>query len=715
MDAGKLERLLEEMTLEEKIGQMLQLLPVFFGTGGEITGPMQELGIGEDAIGKAGSVLGVTCAGDMKKLQKVYMEGGEKRIPLLFMLDVIHGFRTVFPIPLAMGCTFEPGFFCEMAQISGKEAAVSGIQVTFSPMADLVRDPRWGRVMESTGEDGWLNGLYAAAMVKGYQENPEEKYRISACLKHFAAYGAVEGGREYNTVDISDWMLREYYLPAYQACVEAGCDMAMTSFNTLGGVPATGNSYLLTDILREEWGYEGVIISDWGAVGELIAHGVAEDGEEAALLARRAGVDVEMMTANYPMYIKKLVESGDISMEIINSSVRRILELKNKRGLFENPYGAADEKEAERICLCGEHREAAEKMAEKSMVLLKNNGVLPLGRTQKIALIGPFGKEKKILGGWRALGQEKDTVSLYEGLAEWMPATQLFYAKGCDINGSGLLEESRIRQVMEEADVILLAVGEDQDMSGEAQCRSLIRLPGAQKELIALAHQTGKPVAAVLFNGRPLAVADWLEQTDALLEAWFPGTEGGHALAALLLGDKNPSGRLTMSFPQNEGQIPVYYNHFITGRPRPEGELVPFVSSYADIPNEPLFPFGYGLSYTGFAYRNRRLDRDVLHGDQGVNVSVTVQNTGDREGTEVVQLYLQDVKGCVVRPVRELKGFKKIVLAPGEERIISFHLTEKMLYFYNAVGKRITQPGRYRIYVGKDSAEKNYLEMEYRK
>lgn len=723
MKRDELEKVLASMTLEEKIGQMMQIVPWDGDGDKEVTGPMELLGLSEEQMFCCGSFLGTADPEEIERIRKAYKEKSGSKIPLLFMFDVIHGFRTIFPIPLALGCTFRPEAAREMAEIAGKEASVSGLNVTFSPMADMVRDPRWGRVMESTGEDGWLNGLFAAAMVKGYQENPEEKYRISACVKHFAAYGAVEGGREYNTVDVSDWMLREYYLPAYQAALDAGCDMVMTSFNTVNGIPATGNEYLMRQILREEWGFDGVVISDWGAVGELITHGVAEEGRDAALLAGRAGVDIEMMTPHYVSYFAGLVKEGKISEAVIDDAVRRILELKQKRGLFEESGRVPDPEEAKRICLCEEHRAKARELAEESMVLLKNNGVLPLSDKKKVALVGPLGKEKAILGAWRAMGKSEDAVSLYEGLAGEMPSEQILFAKGCEIRGNTQGDirnkidshaEAEVRRVMSQADVILLALGEEQDMSGEAASRSRLCLPGAQKRLIDMACETGKPTAVVLFSGRPLVVEDWLDETDALLQAWFPGTEGGAAAARILLGRREPSGRLTMSFPRNEGQIPVYYNCFSTGRPRPEGELVPYVSSYLDIPNEPLFPFGYGLTYTEFAYSGLSSDRDTFSSGETCRISVQVRNSGSRAGDEVVQMYVQDMKGCVVRPLRELKGFRKIHLAPGEVKKISFSLSEDMLRFHDTYGRLITQSGTYRVYVGKDSTAQEYVEIEYK-
>lgn len=715
MQTDKLKALLDEMTLEEKVGQLLQLMPMFFGSEGEATGPMEKMEIDEDVLYCCGSVLGVTSPADLKQIQDMYLKKSKRKIPLLFMLDVIHGFRTIFPIPLAMGCTFCPDAAREAAEIAGKEAAVSGVMVNFSPMADLVRDPRWGRVMESTGEDAWLNGLFAEAMVKGYQENKEEQFRISACVKHFAAYGAVEGGREYNTVDISDWMLREYYLPAYKAALKAGSDMVMASFNTINGIPAAGNEYLLRKILRDEWGYEGAVISDWGAVSELITHGVAENGKEAAFLACRAGIDIEMMTPHYVHHLTELVKEGKIRETIIDEAVWRILQLKNKRGLFENPYGAADEVRASEICLCAKHREKAREIAVQSMVLLKNNGVLPLKKSETIALIGPMAKENNLLGGWGALGRAKETVSLYEGISEKISTGRLIYEKGCDVCDSVLDREREVRNVIEKADTVILALGEAQEMTGEASSLSVIRLSGGQEQLLQAASQYHKPVVVILFNSRPMVIGHWLEKADSVLEAWFPGTEGGHAAADILFGDREPTGRLSMSFPVNEGQIPVYYNSFSTGRPKAEGEDSCFVTGYLDIPNEALFPFGYGLSYTSFEYSDLKTDRYSFGSNEICHISVCIKNVGMRTGEEVVQMYLQDEKGCVVRPVRELKGFKKVRIDPGELKTVEFELSEDMLYFHDSMGRNITQTGNYTIYVGGNSLAKDFVKVYYHK
>jgi beta-glucosidase len=709
-----IENLIKEMTLEEKIGQMTQLLPSFFGAEGEdATGPVQELGIEKEDIWRSGSVLGVTNPYDMLNIQRRYLERSRLGIPLLFMFDIIHGFRTIFPIPLALGCSWNPDAIRKMAMISGDEAAASGVFVTFSPMADLVRDPRWGRVMESTGEDGFLNGVMASAMVEGYQSNANEESRISACVKHFAAYGAVSGGRDYNTVDMSDWMLREYYLSAYKCALLAGADMVMASFTTVNGIPSTANSSLLRGMLRNEWGFDGVVISDWGSIGELINHGMAKDAGEAAKLAIGAGIDIDMMSGAYPSQLKKLVEIGAVPEESIDEAVRRILRLKVKRGLFKNPYGAADSAKAEEICLCANHRAAARDIASKSVVLLKNNGTLPLENNQRVALIGPFARSKEILGGWRALGKEEDTVSLFEGMRQMLDSEHLMCEEGCSLTEWDNDLAERAAMAVNASDVVVLAIGEGQDMTGEASCRSLIALPEAQERLVEMISSLGKPVAAVMFNGRPLDVSRWEKFASSIVEAWFPGTESGNALADILFGKTNPSGRLSMGFPRSVGQIPVYYNHFSTGRPFEEGSDNHFVSKYLDIPNEPMYPFGYGLSYTTFEHGPLQLSSAVLHDNGKITASVAIRNTGNREGVETAQLYLRDLCRSVVRPVMELKGFCQVPLLPGEEKTVRFDIVPEMLKFHNSKGELVSEAGEHLIMCGPSSASFSSIKFSY--
>lgn len=704
--------LVRQMTLEEKVAQLLQLTAHFHeGTEseGQVTGPMEEMGITESMVTASGSVLGLSGAQAIIDVQKTYLSQSRLGIPLLFMADVIHGFKTIFPIPLAIGCSWDLELAEKSAEIAAKESAVSGIHVTFAPMVDLVRDPRWGRVMESTGEDPYLNGLFARAFVRGYQGGnlKEEPERMAACVKHFAAYGAPEGGREYNTVNMSERQLREQYLPAYKAALDEGCEMVMTSFNTVDGIPATGNEKLMRGILRDEWGFDGVVISDWASLREMIAHGAAEDDNEAAYRAIRAGVDIEMMTPCYVHHLPELIKNGHIDEALIDEAVLRILNLKDKLGLFDNPYRGADPEREREVLFSEEHRNVSYELAAKSSVLLKNDGsLLPLGSDKKIALIGPFAQSDDILGWWSCVGVKEDAVKLGTALEERLPKGQLLIAEGSSIHSMSSQQLKEAIETAREADVIVLALGEDSEMSGEGGSRTDIRLPEAQLELVRQLKTLRKPMGAVLFNGRPLDLHGVYDEVDAVLEAWFPGSEGGAALADILLGRINPSARLTMSFPQSVGQIPVYYNHFNTGRPlNPSKTEERYVSKYIDSPNEPLLPFGFGLSYTTFAYGELKLSSEELTSEQPIKVSVSVTNIGDRAGVETVQLYIRDVTGDVVRPMRELKGFVRLMLAPGECAEAIFTLTEEQLRYHHSDLKFVSDPGKFQVFVGPNSCD----------
>lgn len=711
MNEQKHTSLVNEMTLDEKIAQLTQLATPFFkgaSDGGQITGPMAEMGISDETIGNAGSVLGASGAEEVKSIQRKHLKENRLGIPLLVMSDIVHGYKTIFPVPLAIGCSWDLELAEKSAEIAAREASASGVHVTFAPMVDLVRDPRWGRVMESTGEDPYLNSEFARAFVRGFQGDDltNETDRVAACVKHFAAYGAAEGGRDYNTVDMSERELRESYLPAYKAALDEGCEMVMTAFNTVFGIPATGNKKLMRSILREEMGFDGVLISDWGAVKEMIPHGVAEDEKEAALKALTAGVDIEMMTAAYVKYLKILVEEGQVEEALIDEAVLRILTLKEKLGLFENPYRGADEELEKEVVLSTAHREAARELASKSAVLLKNEGVLPLRKEQNIALIGPFAESGDILGPWSWLGSKKDAVTVREGFSQKINEAQLTVSGGSDIE---TISEEQIQDALhaaKDADVIVLALGEDSEMSGEAGCRADIRLPEAQLELIQRMKELGKPIVSVLFNGRPLDLHGVWDETDAVLEAWYPGTEGGAAVADLIYGDVNPSGRLAMSFPYSAGQIPVYYNHYNTGRPKgaPDAQER-YVSQYLDIPNSPLFPFGYGLSYTEFTYSGMELSSEKMTCDRQLNLTVTVTNSGTAAGEEVVQLYVRDVSGEVVRPLKELKAFEKISLEPGESKEVGFSLTEEQLRYHHSDLTFTSDRGTFIAYIGGNSKD----------
>lgn len=731
MTEQKLQALLQDMTLEEKVNQMLQLAGGFFTGDMMAMGPMAEKGFTQENISKAGSVLGALGAKKLKKIQKEFMEKHPHKIPLLFMLDVINGLKTIYQIPLGQGATFEPELAKKCAHMAAKEAAVSGLHVTFSPMADLVRDARWGRVMESTGEDTWLNSLFAEAMVKGYQGDQgsdlREPYRIAACVKHFAGYGAPDAGRDYNTVELSGHTFRQFYLPAYKAGIDAGAALVMTSFNTVNGVPATGNRWLMRDILRDEMGFDGVLISDWAAIEEIICHGYCADRKEAAVRAARAGVDIDMMTGIYSEHLCSLVREGEIPEELVDEAVYRILELKNKLGLFENPYKDADEEKEKEIILCSGHRELAREMARKSFVLLKNEDILPLDHKKKTAYIGPYTDNRNMIGSWSIAGETKDVTTLREAVLEREEGKTALFAPGCPMLGRELklegftesVEEEPSREECEammaeavklakEADTVVLALGEHRLQSGEATSNATIQIPKIQMELFRRVCEVNDQVAVVLFCGRPLDIREISQKAKAVLVVWMPGTEGARAIVDVLSGRYTPGGKLPMSFPYCVGQVPVHYNEYSTGRPHVEGkDKDRFRSKYLDIPNEPLYPFGYGLSYTRFAVSPVETDKESITRAETLQVSVTVQNVGDREGTETLQLYIRDIAASVVRPVKELKGFKKVTLKPGQEEKVSFEVGDEQLKFLTENDRWESEPGEFEVFVGTDSSTVN--------
>ncbi|AGX02978.1 glycosyl hydrolase, family 3 [Bacillus sp. NRRL B-14911] len=707
-----LQQLVRDMTLDEKIAQLIQLATPFFKGStdqGEITGPMKEMGVSPKIIENAGSVLGASGAENIKAIQKQHLMDNRLGIPLLFMSDIVHGYKTIFPIPLAIGCSWDLELAEKSAQIAALEASVSGIHVTFAPMVDLVRDPRWGRVMESTGEDPYLNSEFARAQVRGFQGSDlaNEPERVAACVKHFAAYGAPEGGRDYNTVTMSERDMRESYLPAYKAALDEGCEMVMSAFNTVDGIPATGNKKLMRDILRGEMDFDGVLISDWGAVKEMIPHGIAEDEAAAALKAIQAGIDIEMMTTCYVDHLKSFVDSGDLDEGIIDEAVLRILKLKEKLGLFDNPYRGADELLEKELVMSENHRKVSRELAVKSAVLLKNSGnILPLDKGSKIALTGPLADSGDILGAWSWQGSKEDAVTLKEGILQKIDPSLLSAASGSSIEAISQEDSAAAVKSAEEADVILLALGESSGMSGEAGSRSNIKLPEAQLKLFRELKKTGKPIVVILFNGRPLDLTDISGEADAILEAWQPGTEGGAAIAEILYGDENPSGKLTMSFPYTAGQVPVYYNHYNTGRPKDAPDAQErYVSQYLDIPNKPLFPFGYGLSYTTYSYKKINISADTLVKGDKLTVSAEITNTGSTAGEEIVQFYIRDAVGEVVRPLKELKGFKRIALEPGETKRAEFSISEEQLRYHHADLSFKSDNGQFFAYIGSSSDE----------
>lgn len=698
--------LIEQMTIKEKINQLLQLAAAFYSDKAEEkTGPMTEMGLNQATIDTAGTTLGISGAKEAIRVQKTYMENHRLHIPTLLMADIIHGFRTIFPIPLALGSTWDERAIEEMAEISAKEAAVSGLHVTFSPMIDLVRDPRWGRVMESTGEDAYLNGKLAAAMIKGYQGTnlKEDTERIAACVKHFAAYGGALGGRDYNTVDMSERQLREQYLPGYQAGLAAGAKLVMTSFNTVDGIPATGNKWLFREILREEFGFNGVVISDWGAIQELIPHGVAKDKKQAAELAIKAGVDIEMMTTCYPEYLEELIDEGTISEELIDEAVLRILQLKNDLGLFENPYRGADEAKEKALVLSQIHREKAKEIARKSIVLLKNEAILPFRSQEKVAIVGPGADSQDILGAWSWQGQKQEAVSLITG-AQALETNLLIGKEVFDYFDPTEQAVTEAIGLAKKADKVVIALGETDWMSGEAASRSDIRLPEKQLEFFEQLAEVNPNVVVTIYSGRPLDL-NGISQAKAIVQAWMPGTEGGNALAEILWGYYNPSARLSMSFPETVGQVPVFYNSDSTGRPYDSAPNEKYVSKYLDVGNDPKYPFGFGLSYTQFAYSDLQVEQIWFDAQTPLKISVSVKNVGSMPGEETVQLYIRDLTGEVVRPVKELKDFKKIWLEPNEEKLVRFELTEAMVRYVHSDQKRRSEGGKFTIMVGGNSRD----------
>ena len=721
MNPEKIEELIGQMTVTEKLGQLTQLAPFFLGMDPamDLTGPLNEMSLCPEWIREIGSTLNGFGAKELRALQDRHMSGSRLGIPLLFMADIVHGYRTGFPIPLAMGCSFRPELYERACEISAKEGAASGIHLTFAPMTDLVRDPRWGRVMESTGEDAYLNSVMTRAAVRGYQgENPREKGRLAACVKHFAAYGAPWGGRDYNTVDISEGMLREYYLPAYKAAVDAGVAMVMTAFNTVKRIPASANKWLMRDILREEWGFQGVVISDYAAVDETITHGVSQDGAEAARKCLEAGVDIEMMSSHYLNNGEKLVEEGKMDMARIDEAVRRVLELKNALGLFENPYKDADEAWEAEMLGHPEHKRAAYEIALECPVLLKNEGVLPLknhkatdaqgnARPLKIGLAGPFAGTDNVMGSW-AVNHDGGERSLLQGLRNRMPQAEFITAMTGELGAlqDGIADvPNKIEDALErlkDCDVIIAAVGEHAEDTGESASKTVIRLSENQEQLIRALHGLGKPVAVVVFCGRPMEVQPILADADALMFGWFLGDASGLALADLLVGNENPSGKLTMSVPVSVGQIPVHYNGFSTGRPY-RGIKERYVSRYLDCENDPLFPFGFGLSYSEFRYSDFSVEVPEEAGEVRARARIHVTNVSDIPGKETVQLYIHDVAAQVIRPVKELKGFRKLCLQPGETAAVTFDITEEMLSYWNEEQKFSFEPGEFDIMLGSSS------------
>jgi len=693
--------LLAKMTIDEKIGQL-----TLYTTDWGSTGPTIREGYKNDIrSGACGNLFNSHTTEFVRELQKVAVEETRLKIPLLFGFDVIHGYKTIFPIPLGEAASWDLGAIELSARVAAKEASAAGLNWTYAPMVDIGRDPRWGRVMEGAGEDTWLGCRIAEARVRGIQGNKlGDPDAMLACVKHFAGYGAPIAGLDYNTVDMSERFFRDYYLPPYEAAVRAGAATVMTSFNDYDGVPASGNKFLLDNILRKEWGFEGFVVTDYTSINEMVNHGVVANDKEAGELALNAGVDMDMQGAVYQRFLKQSLKEGKVSQKQIDEAVRRVLRLKFDMGLFEDPYKYCNAEREKATLFSAENRAAAREVARKSIVLLKNEqAVLPLKKGQKIALIGPLGDNKsELMGNWNGAGNENDCVSLREGLSkpQWQTGS-LSITQGCDFEGVDKSGFSAAINAAEQADVVIVAVGEKAMMSGEAAARAELGLPGVQEELVLELIKTGKPVVVVLMNGRPLAIPRIAEGATAILETWWLGTETGNAIADVIFGAYNPAGKLPMTFPRSVGQVPIYYNHKSTGRPYDPNSK--WTSKYIDMPNAPQWPFGFGLSYTTFSYSEPKAT--VNASAKQILVTCSVTNTGKTAGEEVAQLYVHDLVGSVTRPVQELKGFQKIMLQPGETRELTFTLTERDLSFYRRDMTFGVEPGEYEVMVGGNSAE----------
>jgi len=690
--------LLSIMTLEEKLGQLTQ-----FGWSWHDTARYHTF----IKAGKVGSFLNIYGAEPTHVLQRLAVEHSRLGIPLLFALDVIHGFRTIFPVPLAEASSWDPQAVEKSARIAAIEATAAGLHWTFAPMVDIARDPRWGRIVEGSGEDPFLGSVMAAARVRGFQgEDLAADNTMLACAKHFAAYGGAEGGRDYNIVDISERTLREIYLPPFHAAVKAGAVTIMAAFNEIAGIPMHANGYLLNEILRGEWGFDGLVVSDYTGIMELQNHGIGASPAEVGELALRAGVDVDMVSTIYLNDLSDLVRTGKLPMSEVDRAVKRVLQAKFRAGLFDDPYRYSDPQREQTLILNAEHLSAARDMARKSIVLLKNERqVLPLSKEIKtLAVIGPLADDKRApLGSWAAAGRPEDVVTILQGIRRAVsPKTKVLYAKGCEVEESDRSGFQQAVDVAKMADAAILVLGENADMSGEAASRSTLDLPGLQQELAEAIHATGTPVVGVLMNGRPLSITWLSEHIPALLETWFLGVQMGPAVADVLFGDYNPGGKLPVTFPRSVGQVPIYYNHKNTGRPPGENR---FTSKYLDLPSSPLYPFGHGLSYSEFAYSNLQLNSSTMEISDTLKISVEVTNAGGRAGDEVVQLYIRDEAASVTRPVKQLLGFQRIHLSAGERKNPVFMLTAEDLAFYNQGMKWVVEPGSFKVLVGRNSVE----------
>lgn len=719
-----IDNLMGKMTLQEKIGQLN--LPV---SGEIVTGQAKSSDVaGKIRKGQVGGLFNVKGVENIREVQKIAVEQSRLKIPLLFGMDVIHGYETVFPIPLALSCSWDMEAIKESARIAAKESSADGICWTFSPMVDICRDPRWGRMAEGGGEDPYLGSEISAAMVKGYQgDDLTDKNTIMACVKHFALYGAPEAGRDYNTVDMSHLSMFNNYFPPYKAAIDAGVGSVMTSFNVVDGIPATGNKWLMTDVLRDRWGFDGFVVTDYTAISEMIAHGMG-DLQQVSAMSLSAGTDMDMVADGFLTTLEKSLKEGKVTMAEIDKACRRILEAKYKLGLFDDPYKYCDASRVKKDIFTAENRAVARKIATETFVLLKNeNNLLPLQRKGKIALVGPLANTKANMPGtWSVAATSDKYNSLYESMKQSLAGkAEVFYAKGSNLmydaqreaeatmfgremrdlrSAQELLDEAL--SVASQADVIVAALGESSEMSGESSSRTNLEMPDAQRDLLTALKKTGKPIVLVYFAGRSTVMTWEQENFPAILNVWFGGSEAADAICDVVFGDVSPSGKLTTTFPKNVGQIPLYYNHLNTGRPLEAGKwFSKFRSNYLDIDNDPLYPFGYGLSYTTFRYGDLQLSNNSMNEKGKITASVTVTNTGNYDADEIVQMYIRDMVGSVARPVKELKGFERIHLKKGESRTVSFDITAEQLKFYNSTLNWACEPGEFEVMVGGNSRD----------
>jgi beta-glucosidase len=730
-----IDALMKKMTVDEKIGQLN--LP---GAGDITTGQTSSSDIGKKIKdGQVGGLFNIKSVSKIKAVQKIAVEESRLKIPMLFGMDVIHGYQTTFPIPLGLSCSWDMQLVQNSARIAAQEASADGINWTFSPMVDIARDPRWGRISEGSGEDPYLGSLIAKAMVKGYQGNDLSKNNtIMACVKHFALYGAAEAGRDYNTTDMSRVRMYNEYLPPYKAAVDVGAGSVMASFNEVDGVPATGNKWLMTELLRKQWGFNGFVVTDYTGINEMVDHGIG-DLKTVSARALTAGIDMDMVGEGFLTTIKKSLQEGKVTQMQLDLACRRILEAKYKLGLFADPYRYCDEERAKTEIFTAANRKVARETAAQSFVLLKNaNNVLPLKKNGTIALIGPLADAKENMPGtWSVATDFSTPITVLAGLKNALGNNaKLVYAKGSNLTADSLLQEratmfgktiardkrpadviiKEALDVAKNADVIVAALGESAEFSGESSSRTNLEIPDVQQDLLKALLKTGKPVVLVLFTGRPLVLKWENENVPAILNVWFGGTEAGDAIADVLFGDVNPSGKLSTTFPQNLGQVPLYYNHKNTGRPLAEGKwFQKFRSNYLDVSNDPLYPFGFGLSYTTFSYSNVKLSSSNVKGNQAVTATITVTNSGKTDGKEVIQLYIRDVVGSTTRPVKELKGFQKVFLKAGESKVVSFNIATSDLKFYNYDLKYDWEPGEFEIMIGGNSRDVKLAKVNWLK